>query len=648
MPGVTSGTLATIASELTALGDALEERVADFDQVISSTRTALDLLEQSWRGPLPDQMNGEVSTYVEAVATVVDATESARGTVDGWATAATAASERLAGLERSLATTDALIAAGADGDNELLGEDRRRISTAISNAIGEWAQTCSAKGAELDSAIATLQQCSLVEVGSVDQRSALLSDAYSTGLAAWAVQHDMELSTLDPSGALDQEADERLAEFADSEYAGLLYAVIETMNQADITTMNGKSSKDDWLLSTDPDVVRFRLEIAANLAGIELTEDQLDALTAQIVTAAIWGAATDNDGRGTVDDQFDENADIEAALDERSQYVILDGEALEELPLHLQTERDVEFGDDPSAADEYVQAWLEAQWEGDPGVFDYARMILVPDFEVMNPWSDEFHLGWAIVEIAGIVPWTKAGKLISLARLGRHGDEMAEAVELFDEGAEILSDSGRVTSEVAGSGDEVLAAGDEVVESGDEVVESGDEITAAGDEVATNRLPRTDPEVLAEIGEVRGPALERLQTEIDRIWAETQEALPGASPQQLGTRAHRELEAWIRDHADELVDPDTGYRVQAEISFVEGGGPATRGTAGSIRPDVIIERRVEDAFGNSSWEVVEVADLKTGRAGISTSWQTNVDEWLDPVKTTELRPSSTAPVPVPE
>jgi hypothetical protein len=151
---------------------------------------------------------------------------------------------------------------------------------------------------------------------------------------------------------------------------------------------------------------------------------------------------------------------------------------------------------------------------------------------------------------------------------------------------------------------------------------------------------------------MRRPVLDQLQTEVDRIWAETQDALPGASPQQLGTRAHRELEAWINTHADELVDPDTGYRVRAEISFVEpevgvdGVAEAARGTRGSIRPDVILERQTVDSVGNPKWEVVEVADLKTGQAGISTSWQNKVDQWLDPTQTTEIRPRS--PVPVPE
>ena len=424
---VTSSKLATIASDLTALGKALGERVTDFSNVIESTRTAIELIDRSWKGPLPDEMEGQVTTYVDSVASVIGATESAQTTVDAWATAATDASERLAALESDLADTNLAISAVADPDAASTLEDsRQRISSDIDDEVAAWATTCSTKGGQLASAISTMQRCSLVEMGTADQRSALLGDSYSFGLAAWAVRSGMDLATLDPTGTLGRVAQDRVAEFAGGEYAGLLYAVIETMNQADISEMDGKSSKDDWLLSGDPEVVRFRLEMAARLAGIELSEDQLDALTSQIITIAVFGAATDDDGRGAVDDRFDENAGIESALDAGGQ-----------------TEHDFEFPDNPSDADEYVQTWLEAQWESNPGVLDYAKMILVPDFNVMNPWSDEFHPGWALVEVAGIIPWTKAGKLLTLAKLGRHGDEVAEAMTLFDEGADILSGSGR-------------------------------------------------------------------------------------------------------------------------------------------------------------------------------------------------------------
>ena len=60
MATVTSAKLATIASELNTLHSALAERASDFGDVIDSTRAALDLLAQSWRGPVRDDMQGRV------------------------------------------------------------------------------------------------------------------------------------------------------------------------------------------------------------------------------------------------------------------------------------------------------------------------------------------------------------------------------------------------------------------------------------------------------------------------------------------------------------------------------------------------------------------------------------------------------------
>jgi hypothetical protein len=609
---VTSALLETIAAELQTLRDALDERVADFSDVIEGSRTGLGLLEQTWRGPLPTQMQGEVSTYVETVASVVGATESARATVDSWATAATTASEALAGFEQSLGYYDDEIAMADPEDVSTLRADRGRVANAVADERAAWAQTCVSKGAELESAITTIQRCTTTEMGTFDQRSALLGEGYSFGMAAWAVQHDMDLGMLDPTGGLRQDANARLADFADDENAALLYAVIETMNQADISKMDGKSSRDDWLNSTDPEIVRFRLDIAARLAGVDLTDAQLDEMTAQIVTLGVYGAATDGDGRGYVDDQFDENADIEVALDNDEP-----------------AEHDIDFGDELSEADQYIKDWLETQWENDRNLGDWVAMIVLPDFEVMNPWSDEFHAGWALVEVVGLIPFTKVAKLATLARLGSHADQVTDAVRLLDETVDLLSDSGRVA---------------------DDVPQLTDDVIGAADDIPTQHLPMSDARVVAEIEEVRTPALDQIQQQVDEIWDQTQDALPGASPQQLGTRAHVELEHWITEHADEIIDPDTGYRIRAEVSFqnnpnAPGGMEAARGTPGSIRPDVVIERQVVDAQGRTTWEVVEVADLKTGQAGITTSWQRRVDDWIAPNRTSEIRPTPRVPVP---
>ena len=79
--------------------------------------------------------------------------------------------------------------------------------------------------------------------------------------------------------------------------------------------------------------------------------------------------------------------------------------------------------------------------------------------------------------------------------------------------------------------------------------------------------------------------------------------------------------------------------MRSEVSFDKFGDEVASGTKGSIRPDIIIER-----MGPNGPEVVDVMDLKTGKAGIGTTWATHVKGWLDPLGAPqELRPVKVPP-----
>ncbi len=98
----------------------------------------------------------------------------------------------------------------------------------------------------------------------------------------------------------------------------------------------------------------------------------------------------------------------------------------------------------------------------------------------------------------------------------------------------------------------------------------------------------------------------------------------------------------MKSHGDSLIDPDAGYRISSETSFDRFGNEVASGTPGSIRPDIVIERA-----GPTGWEVVDVMDLKTGKAGIGTTWAMHVKNWLNPLgPPQELRPVKVAPAPV--
>lgn len=623
--------LRTAADQLATLRDALTSRADDLDRAVAAGNAGMALIEQTWRGPLPDTINGEVRAYLNAVADAPAAASSARDTISTWATEASEAASRLAAHENAL---DSLESQFADGILDIASADHwMTLRNGVDRENEGWLSTCQTRSAELQAAIETLQRSALVQMGTPEQRARLLSSGYYVALAGWATMTGTDFGTVDVTGGLSAEADRRLSEFTDDTDADLMFAVIETMDQADAAATDGTASGDDWTLSSDVDAVRFRLAIIAELAGVELTDEQLDEMAAEIAVLALFGEGASDDARDEVNDAFDAHAGVTAAVDA--------GGA---------TERDWDLPDDPTETDQYIEAWLDTEWNNDPGVLDYAAMILLPDFEVMNPWSDEFHLGWAIVEVIGIIPWGKVTKLARLARLAQHSDELAEVANLVEDGGDLLSGSGRVADDAVALSDEVLGGADEAGGLFDDAAGAADDVAGVGDDAARSvddlaQRPRHDPLVVARSGELGTQLATDLQPHIDQFWADARQALgPDATPQQLGTYTHTQLERYIREHADELVDPSTGYHVRAEVSFgplpddPTSFGEVSRGTAGSVRPDVILERDVLLPNGDWATETVGVLDLKTGAARITTTWMRRVTQMVGDVPIDTLRP----------
>ncbi|TWP46226.1 hypothetical protein FKR81_36410 [Lentzea tibetensis] len=102
-----------------------------------------------------------------------------------------------------------------------------------------------------------------------------------------------------------------------------------------------------------------------------------------------------------------------------------------------------------------------------------------------------------------------------------------------------------------------------------------------------------------------------------------------------GTETHNRFEKRVEQDMNDLIDPESGYRIRVETSWDAEGDLVPRGTKDSIRPDLILERQFRDESGRLQWETAHVWDLKTGQDVISNSWATKVNDRLDPVKTPE-------------
>lgn len=175
------------------------------------------------------------------------------------------------------------------------------------------------------------------------------------------------------------------------------------------------------------------------------------------------------------------------------------------------------------------------------------------------------------------------------------------------------------------------------------------------------QTPRNDPDwnkadpedrarIQAQVDEIREQVRERFDSysrdawdDVDSRWDDElkdryrRPIEEKGLPEEMfkGTETHNRFERQVEEHMNDLIDPESGYRIRVETSWDEDGLEVPRGTKDSKRPDLILERQFRDEEGELQWETAHVWDLKTGQDVITNSWAKAVNERLDPVKTPE-------------
>lgn len=157
-----------------------------------------------------------------------------------------------------------------------------------------------------------------------------------------------------------------------------------------------------------------------------------------------------------------------------------------------------------------------------------------------------------------------------------------------------------------------------------------------------------------EIGSRLTDFAEQAWKKVDDKWDELKETKfaralgkENPAPEHLlkGAEVGREFDRLLKADMDNLIDPNSGYRIRTEVSFDVDGFETSWSERGSKRPDIILERQRADGI----WEVVHVWDLKTGGDLIGKSWADEVMTRTDPVFTPETinphLPAEKIPVP---
>ena len=319
-------------------------------------------------------------------------------------------------------------------------------------------------------------------------------------MAVFALQQAMPLDVIDPTGGLQAAADAAVDDFVDGEHAALQYTVVETMHEGDIRLADGDTSLDDWYDATDFTAVRYRIEMAAELAGLSLGAAELDELALGIVSTAVFTTAGSSDRWSEVDDELDRDPDVMAALEAEAVDAYMYAGASERPPDTTFTEVDFVLPAEPTETDRYMEAWIAAKLAPETDVAwtlaTTAWSFFVPDFSVMNPMSDDFSPLWAGVEIVGI-----GNPIDEAAGAFRVGSRLLNGFSDAVDASEDLGDLNRVldtdtltdgVSEAVQRPDEVLGGTDELIEGSDEVGAIDDGVTG-GDASPDIDGPSIDP-----------------------------------------------------------------------------------------------------------------------------------------------------------
>ncbi|MFD2767099.1 hypothetical protein [Micromonospora eburnea] len=182
-------------------------------------------------------------------------------------------------------------------------------------------------------------------------------------------------------------------------------------------------------------------------------------------------------------------------------------------------------------------------------------------------------------------------------------------------------------------------------------------------------LGKHDPQTLEEIAKARQQIAGKLQDMADDAWdhvdqnrdsilqqegyqRQREKLLEKGYPEDvadlivertaLGTESHRHLANAIDAEGNTILDPETGFRLRAEVGYDAQGVETPRIKDQDFRPDVILERQYKDSVTDElDWEVAHAYDLKTGlKTGIEPSWANKVQRTLDlPNLPEELRPT---------
>ncbi|MFV0309025.1 MAG: hypothetical protein ACK5OX_14920 [Desertimonas sp.] len=275
------------------------------DALLATASTHVDLVRDEWGGPLPASINDAAANYFASISTGSAAIGAAIDLLGQHASYADQIADAIEPHENVL-NAACLVAAEPEAAEAQLAA-RRHAREQITNLADDWTV--------YTSTISGLWQPALDELTRVVNAAMFTPDTgvtgptsaeYLTAMGNLAYTTGLHLSEIDPTGLLQQQADELHAQLIDPEgIAAITAAVIDIGKQANLDKLDGNWSGDDLqALIDDPSRAEDILRQMNEQGGWEMSDADIATLAAGIsVNAALLRGDHANDWEDLDDDK---------------------------------------------------------------------------------------------------------------------------------------------------------------------------------------------------------------------------------------------------------------------------------------------------------------------------------------------------------
>lgn len=471
---ISSATYVTSATYLRGLETLFSDVSTWAGDATQAVKDKMAQINEAWYGTYPEEHGAQASAYLDQMAPLTGCCTSVAGTIGAWAGVAETTAEDVARDEHTLESLSGSLAADAEIDETIRQAHNRNIAAAEA-----WHQTCRTKADELAGAITQARACATAIAVPVDQRYVAPGGNYDVVTIALVHMTGVTLEWLDPSGQLQERAEQAYDMLVNGQHGDLLYTVIETANEGNILDSDDRLTENDLEAATNPESVRGLLLAWGRATNTEFSDEDLAAVTATIVATAWMLLGSDRNEWKELDDTLEPETDLEALLTDQAI------EAFTEAGSGDLLGRDGEMPTDPAevliwaggGTDDFPSSPADAVADANLDLYVNGPASLEPSWidgwdtpgdifrNVVFDWEavvgDDASVGGGSLQILGVLP---IGKGVRVLRALRFGDEAAalsdETAAALDEFAELGDEA--VAGLDSGTIDQIASLGDDV------------------------------------------------------------------------------------------------------------------------------------------------------------------------------------------